>query len=187
MPKARLTKAPPLPNDVRPIGARALKSATDTLRPYLSDSDVLDLFAGQGRFGFACSKEAIRSVTFVEKDRTTGNELTQLLKSKSFPKNVKSQVVLEDALSYLARCSIHFDVIFADPPFPLWNEGFQNQLFLGVSRLLKEESIFLVKHPSRMLLSPLTSGWNLVKQTEFGESQLLYFTYEAAKNKSDIS
>lgn len=188
MSKNRVTQKGSSSNhDVRPIGARALKSAIDTLRPYLHEAHVLDLFAGQGRFGFACSQEAIKCLTFVEKNRATGAELSKLLNSKSFPKAVKGEVILEDALGYLARCSITFDVIFADPPFPLWNETFQNQLFSGVSRLLKDESIFLVKHPSRVLLSPLTDEWNLVKQTEFGESQLLYFTYEAAQNKTDRS
>ena len=38
--------------DVRPVSSLALKSGMDTLRPFLGEAHVLDLFAGLGRFGF---------------------------------------------------------------------------------------------------------------------------------------
>lgn len=182
MPKTRVKTPQKNTNEtVRPIGARALKSAIDTIRPYLHGADVLDLFSGQGRFGATASIELIRSVTFVEKDRNVAKQIDAFIGSKQFPKEVNAKVINQDALSYLKACALKFDVVFADPPFPLWNEEFQNELFLGVAGVLTEESIFLVKHPSRMLLSPLKTGWNLVKKSEFGESTLFYLSYEAVQ------
>ncbi|MBM4303355.1 MAG: hypothetical protein FJ112_03390 [Deltaproteobacteria bacterium] len=170
---------------VRPIGARALKSAMDTLRPHLLGARLLDLFSGQGRFGIEASYEKIESVTFVEKHRTTALALKQSLQQKSFPKDVKTCVECQEAINFLTHCASYFDIVFADPPFPLWDEVFHSRLFSSVVRVLRPGSIFLVKSPSRMVLFPLSEDWKLIKQSEFGESLLLYYQYEGPKqNKS---
>lgn len=173
-----MNKTKPQANDVRPIGARALKSAIDTLRPHLFEASVLDLFAGQGRFGMAASQEGISSVLFVEKDRNTATELKSSISAPKFPKGITAKVICQDAAIFLEQTTEKFDVIFADPPFPLWNESFEKSLFTGVTRVLKPNSIFLVKHPSRMLPCSELSGLTLIKESEFGESRLLYFSYE---------
>jgi 16S rRNA (guanine966-N2)-methyltransferase len=177
MSKKRITPEPDS-FEVRPLGARALKSAMDTLRPYLSQATVLDLYAGQGRFGITAAEEGITSITFVEKNRKTATELKNYLSSPRFPKGVNSRLVTGDVVSFLTEETLKYDLIFADPPFPLWNEVFEKQIFQLVSPLMHSNSIFLVKHPSRMLLSPTTDGWTLYKTTVFGESKLLYFSYE---------
>jgi 16S rRNA (guanine966-N2)-methyltransferase len=153
----------------------------DTLRPHLFGAQLLDLFAGQGRFGIEASYEQIASVIFVEKDRNTATTLKQNLLQKSFPKEVKTLVECQEAIIYLTHCSDSFDIVFADPPFPLWDEAFQAHLFSSVVRVLKPDSIFLVKSPSRMVLFPLSEDWKLIKKSEFGESLLLYYQYEGSK------
>jgi 16S rRNA (guanine(966)-N(2))-methyltransferase RsmD len=178
MSKNRVNKNQTTDDEVRPIGARALKSAIDSLRPYLFEAELLDLFAGQGRFGITASAEGISSVTFVEKSRTTASLLSKQIQAPSFPKTVQARVVCQDTLSFLKYTTQKFDIVFYDPPFPIWNSEFQEKLFSAVSKVLKADSIFLVKHPSRVLLFPLTDAWKLTKQTEFGESELLYFNYE---------
>jgi len=178
MSKTKLKRTHSPTNDVRPIGARALKSAIDTLRPRLFEASVLDLFAGQGRFGIAASQEGLSSVTFVEKDRKTASELKSALSVPSFPKGISTKVICQDAAIFLEQTSEKFDIIFADPPFPLWTQAFEKSLFIAVTRALKTGSIFLVKHPSRMLPCSELSELTLTKESEFGESRLLYFSYE---------
>jgi 16S rRNA (guanine966-N2)-methyltransferase len=178
MPKTKLNKTKPQSQEVRPIGARALKSAIDTLRPRLFEASVLDLFAGQGRFGIAASEEGISSVTFVEKDRKTAAELKLAISAPRFPKEPNAKVVCQDAAIFLEQTQEKFDIVFADPPFPLWSETFEKSLLSAVTRVLKAGSIFLVKHPSRMLPCSEFSRLTLNKESEFGESRLLYFSYE---------
>jgi len=178
MRKTRLTNGNS-PDEVRPIGARALKSAIDTLRPYLLEASVLDLFAGQGRFGITASDEGIREVTFVEKSQRTATDLKSFCVSKQFPKGVKPSVLCQDAFHFLRTTSNQFDIVFADPPFPLWIESFESMLFSSVLRVLKPESIFLVKCPSRMVISTELERLKTIKTSNFGESKLVYFEYES--------
>jgi 16S rRNA (guanine966-N2)-methyltransferase len=162
--------------DVRPIGARALKSAIDTLRPYLPGSKVLDLYCGQGRFGAAALEEGAEAVTFVDINRTNTKTLaSQLKKYGDAP-----TLIAMDALDYLkmaAEKGHKFDIVFADPPFPFWNEKYSGRLVELVQAVLQSDSIFLVKHPSRVVASLPIYGFAEWKTTQFGESLLIYFKY----------
>lgn len=160
-------------DELRPIGARALKSAGDTLRPYLSDAKVLDLYAGQGRFGIVALEEEAAHVSFVESHRATVGELRKALarygeRAKIFP---------QDVFSFLSSTTDSFDLIFADPPFPDWTGDFQARLFGAASQRLQAEGIFLVKHPSRVVLSECSERFKPWKSAVFGESTLAYFRY----------
>lgn len=180
MPK-KLLKPETSADEVRPIGARALKSAIDTLRPQLYQASVLDLFAGQGRFGVTSSDEGINDVTFVEKNRKTASELKTWVGGKQFPKTVKASVVCQDVFLFLETLTDKFDVVFADPPFPQWNENFEKKLFSSIVKALKPGAIFLVKYPSRMIPSSQLKELRLVKTSSFGESKLVYFEYESTQ------
>jgi len=183
MPKSKLSRPKTDDPQLRPIGARALKSALDTLRPYLFEASLLDLFAGQGRFGVTASTEGISSVTFVEKNSRTAAELTALVRSPQFPKSVNATVLCQDVFDFLKLSQNRFDIIFADPPFPLWNQDFEERLFRAVLALLNPDSIFLVKCPGRMVPSFESIGLSQMKSSDFGESRLIYYRYESTKGK----
>ncbi len=165
------------PPELRPIGARALKSAIDTLRPHLQGARVLDLFAGQGRFGIEALNEGAESVTFVENH--PGSVAT--LKVKVSSHGDKASVRRQEVMAYLGMSRDLFDLAFADPPFPLWNEAFFCSLFSAVATHLVPDSIFLVKYPARMIPCVPVIGFREWKTTPFGESKLLYYRYEKDK------
>jgi 16S rRNA (guanine966-N2)-methyltransferase len=165
------------PDDhLRPIGARALKSVTDTLRPWLAGARALDLFAGQGRLGLAALEEEAEDVTFVELDARSARAIAAA--ARQFQS--RARVLNEDAFTFLSRARNEqkkYDLIFADPPFPLWNADFSERLFALVAAVTAEEAIFLVKYPSRMLASNSSNGFSLWKTSLFGESRLMYWNY----------
>jgi 16S rRNA (guanine966-N2)-methyltransferase len=171
-------KKPSANPSLRPVGARALKSASDTLRPHLESASVLDLYAGKGRFGAMALKEGASKVILVEKDRTTAQALRKTLDRDSD----RARVVTGDVFDYLSDPPARFDVIFADPPFEDWDERFFPRLAGAVCRALSEDSIFLVKIPSRVVLSVPPPGFSTWKQTRFGESTLTYYRYGAVGN-----
>lgn len=162
---------------MRPVGARALKSAIDSLRPWLAGSTVLDLFSGQGRFGTAALEEEAELVVFVEKDAKQAGEIKKTIARYGTRAEVRNQ----DAFSFLAAGSAKFDVIFADPPFASWDEPFTGKLAAAVAQVARNGSIFLVKHPTRVVASRTFPGFTHWKSSEFGESQLLYFIYGQEK------
>jgi len=164
--------------ELRPIGARALKSAIDTLRPWLAESRLLDLYSGQGRFGISALDEGAGSVLFVEKDPRTARELENEIRKRKYAD--RGRIVTADALRTLKELGEKkesFDVIFADPPFPIWTPEFAQQLSDGVAAIAAPGSIFLVKHPDRVLPSLSIRSFEHWKTSRFGESKLIYFKY----------
>ncbi len=156
---------------MRPVSARALKSAGDTLRPHLAGARVLDLYAGHGRFGRMALDEGASEAVFVEKDRAHAAALLKDLKGKG-------RVETADVFQWLAKTPQPFELIFADPPFPDWDETLAARLFASVTPWLVPEGIFLVKTPKRVVASPPIGAYRLWKSTPFGESALQYFIYE---------
>lgn len=143
----------------------------DTLRPELSGSRCLDLFAGLGRFGLGALKESAFAVTFVD---TSGPYLEEV-KAAAKPYGDAARFVRDDAFRFLARTEDTFDIVFADPPFPLWKGKFEEKLFAAVLPRLAPSAIFLVKHPEGVIVSG--PGFTRIKISPFGESALSYFTH----------
>lgn len=148
--------------NLRPLPARQLKSAIDTLRPWIPESDVLELYCGRGDFGVRCLQEGAHTVTWVDTDRKAfrGQHLTCL-----------------DAFTFLKQVQkkqIRFDIVLADPPYSDWNSGFLKFLFNAVTGVLKANAIFLVKHPKRVIASPI-ERLTIWKHNLCGDSQLTFF------------
>lgn len=165
---------------LRPVGARALKSAGDTLRPYLDGATVLDLYAGQGRFGVMALEEGAFSAVFVENNHATASSLERSLGSFAG----QSMVMEEDVFVYLKSLKEEkFDLVFADPPFDGFSAKLLTTLADAIRPHLQPDSILVVKQPSRMLVSVPPAGYSLWKQSRFGESSFTYFRVAAVGEK----
>jgi len=167
-------------SSLRPVGARALKSAMDTLRPYLAGASILDLFAGKGRFAYAALENGAEKALLVEKNRTTAQQL-EGLRPKKLSAHHSSRVLCKDVWKFLeSPHTVLYDIIFVDPPFSEWNESYEKKLFAALPERCHPGTILLVKIPSTVLISSHHPGFTLWKITYFGESQLAYFTYDKA-------
>ena len=161
------------PAEPRPIGARALKSVGDTLRPFLPGATVLDLYAGHGRLGLMALDEGADSATFIERHGPTASTLARA----SARWKDRARIECGDALEFLraaAREGLRWDILFADPPFPLWTPAFAGDLWAAAASCTDEGGIFLVKHPRRVVAFLPAVGFRLWKSVNFGESQLIY-------------
>jgi 16S rRNA (guanine(966)-N(2))-methyltransferase RsmD len=167
------------PTELRPIGSRALKSCIDTLRPHLFGSRILELFAGQGRVSFAALSEGAISTLLIEKNKILAKELKNHI-PKKLGSDKTIEILCQDAWTFLSSPprAPGFDIIFADPPFPQWDKLDQSHFFSLIGHFCKSGTIFLVKTPSRMLLSSEHPRFSLWKLAHFGESQFAYFLYE---------
>lgn len=164
-------------SSLRPIGARALKSAIDTLRSHLLGATVLELFAGQGRFSYAALLEGAQSSLMIEMHKDTARRLFAL-RPKKIPTDRVHQVLCQDVWKFLERPTGDlYDIIFVDPPFEDWNDDLEKKLFQSIIPFCHRGTILLVKYPSQMLLSSEHPEFKLWKINQFGESKLAYFSY----------
>ena len=164
--------------EVRPIPARLLKSLGDSLRPYLSESRVLDLYAGTGSMGLKLLAEGAATCDFVETNRKLCQSIQAELKKRAWEGSVCCQSVEE----FLKQSEPEaYDIVLADPPFPLWEDAnFTLQFPQDAARLVNKSGLFVMKVPSGLLPPPSICDLNRKKSSAVGDSQLVY--YEAAPN-----
>jgi len=162
--------------DLRPLTSRSLKSIADTLRPFVPGAKVIDLFAGQGRFGARMLEMGAELVVFVEKDKKSCELLDKNLKNYLG----KYKIVQGDCLDFLnnSRGVSGFDLLFADPPYRLWEGQFSEALMRGVQSVLGADSIFLVRYPKKVLASPSIQNFTYWKTSTFGDSEVMYLRFD---------
>ena len=96
---------------LRPTLTRTRETLFNWLRPYITDSKVLDLFAGSGSLGFEAISQGAINLTLVELDRST----LQHLKSQTALFDPNIAVIQGDAIQFLNQTKKTFDIIFLDP------------------------------------------------------------------------
>lgn len=158
--------------EVRPLTSFAIKSIGDTLRPFFSGSKILDLFAGLGTFSEIALKNGAEFAVAIENNRSTYLQL-----KSNFAKETKMSPLREDVFSYLANTREVYDIIFADPPYPLWDDKFQKMFLPLISGQLEKDGIFLVRHPKKVVLLEEFLKLPSWKTKTIGESQVSYFKY----------
>ncbi|RLY94718.1 16S rRNA (guanine(966)-N(2))-methyltransferase RsmD [Kocuria tytonicola] len=101
------------------------------------DARVLDLFAGSGALGLEAASRGAAVVTLVEKAATAAKVCREnaALLAASCPET-KLTTVHSGVAGYLGRAPFHrWDLVLADPPYPLENAELTRLLSLLVGRL----------------------------------------------------
>ncbi len=123
---------------VRPTSSK-VKQAIFNILYDISGLTFLDLFAGTGGVGMEAIKRGAEKVVFVEKDKKVCLELKEkLLKFKE-----KTEVRCMDAVSFLKKSNMKFDIIFADPPYSY--RGY-DKLIDASLKALNEGGVFILEH-----------------------------------------
>jgi 16S rRNA (guanine(966)-N(2))-methyltransferase RsmD len=103
--------------DIRPTSDFAKGGIFNILdaRKGLAGARVLDLFSGTGNLAIEAISRGAASAVTVEVDRTAANAISKT--ATRFGIDGQVVVVNTDAATYLGRSPIHYDVVFADPPY----------------------------------------------------------------------
>ncbi len=138
---------PPTNITARPTTDFAKESLFNVLnnRIDFEDISVLDLFAGTGSIGLECISRGARDVIAVE---TAGTQLNFIRKICNELQIDNLMLVRGDVFKYMASCRLHFDFIFADPPYQLAELPIVPDKIFEFG-LLKPEGIFVLEHSGR--------------------------------------
>ena len=150
---------------IRPSPDRVRETLFNWLQTTIVGARCLDLFAGSGAIGFEALSRGASGVVFVDREPLIGRYLRETL-ARLGAEN--GQVIVTDALAYLARATGKFDIVFLDPPF---GKGLIAPVVDAlVNRdLLTPQSIVYVECEAEMATPPLPQGWVLAKSKRAGQ------------------
>ncbi len=113
--KGRKCTIPPRDREFRPTRERVRTAVADLLMPRIPGSDVADICAGSGIFGFEMISRGAGRVTFVERDRFRGRLIEA--HAERFGVRERCQVFVMDAREFAGTCARKYDIIYFDPPY----------------------------------------------------------------------
>ncbi len=158
------------PGEIRPAMDRMRTSVFSILGP-LDGLSFLDLFSGSGLVGIEAASRGAGPVDLVEKDFGKKAVIHRNLSWVQEP----IQLHLADVRAFLKRAHRRWDMIYADPPFPM--AGKLEVLQLVAERALLVPGGSLLLHYPDEESFPQTVG-SLVRydHREYGRSQVVFYT-----------
>ncbi len=164
----------PRGRELRPTSDRLKESLFDILSPAISDSVVLDVFAGTGAIGIEALSRGAGEVVFIE----SGREGCALIRRNLDVCGIASgyRLIREDAftaLRQLSREGFAADVIFLDPPYA-W-QPYQD-LLGNLSGLSRSSTTIVFEHDRRAALPESGAGFTRARVVRQGDHCLSFYT-----------
>ena len=138
----------------------------------LEGADVLDLFAGTGMIGIGCASRGAESITLVEKQNRSCNQIKEHFKLLRYERAV---VVTGDCFSFIQKASSSFDFVFADPPFDM-KDLEKIPGLINKSGIVKKNGVFVLEHGERNVFS---EEEGFVESRKFGHVVFSFFNFES--------
>ena len=151
----------------------ALFSALEAQLGSLAGLRFLDLYAGSGAIGLEAMSRGAGVVTSVESDRRTARLVQDNATALGFH---KVEVIAQPVARVLGQHPrAPYDVVFADPPYPLEKEEVEAALALLVEhQWLATGSVLVVERSARSVEPAWPAGLVRERAKTYGETVLWY-------------
>jgi len=117
---------------------------------YFDEITVLDLFSGSGNISYEFASRGCGKITAVELHSGCIDFIAKTATDLSLP----IQVIKSDVFPFLQKTNDQFDVIFADPPYALPIEEFEQIATMVFEKnLLSDGGVLIIEHEKHTDLS----------------------------------
>ena len=136
----------------------------------ISNSRVLDLFAGSGALGIETLSRGAKSCLFVEKDFKAANIVKGNLASLKESKGEVWNMDYQAALAKAKEKGLVFDIVFLDPPYAM-KDAYQTSVdFLLQNNMLGEEACLILEYEGEI---PFVSSLPFQREYRYGKTKVL--------------
>jgi 16S rRNA (guanine966-N2)-methyltransferase len=157
-------RALPHAHDARPVPGRLRTSLFSVLGPLVEDACVLDLCAGVGALGLEALSRGARRVVLLDKDPRAVRALERWVEAAG--EAASARVLCADAVRGPLPDEA-YDLVFADPPFGLWDEGQGPALLERAAACVAPGGVLAVKVPAGLEVGA-PPGLGLLRRVEQG-------------------
>ena len=158
--------------EIRPAMDRMRTSLFSILGP-LDGISVLDLFSGSGLVGIETASRGAAEVDLVEKD--WGKKPT-ILKNLAWVEE-PVRLHLTEVKSFLKRADRQWDLIYADPPFPLAGKLEILEL-VSQKNLLSPQGTLVLHYPGEESYPEHVGQLRQFDHRNYGRSHLVFYTID---------
>ncbi len=171
----------PAGRETRPTTDRVREALFSRLEHdgWIQDLAVLDLFAGSGALGLEAASRGAATVTLVEQQAPAARAIARNAEELGLHSGCQLAVVTDKVQKFLTRAPQQYDLVIADPPYPLDEEELAEVLRTLATGWLTAQALVVVER-SRRSPEPRWSGrLQGIDQRRYGEAQLWFAQYDA--------
>jgi 16S rRNA (guanine966-N2)-methyltransferase len=167
----------PAGQDTRPILDRQKEALFNILQDAFPSDGVWDVFAGSGALGFEALSRGAAHGTFVERGRDAFEVLRRNVESLGFSDRVT--LLRGSAFDLDPARFPPADLLFLDPPFPLYDED-PDRVHALLVRLMSSAGfdpggVAVLRFRTGSVTAPCPSGLEETDRRRFGDSTLVWF------------
>lgn len=178
--KARGRRLETLPGlETRPTAERVKEALFSVLQFEIEGRRVLDLFAGSGQLGIEALSRGAQGCVFVDSSREAAEVIRRNLKAVGLTAN--TQVLCQDAASYLNRHGDRFDIAFLDPPYA---SGLLEATLRQVVPFMNPGGVIVCESDRDMELPERVGDFVLAKLYPYGRVRIWLYRFDAAGQKN---
>ena len=169
---------------IRPTSDRVKEALFSILGDNVINSKFLDLFSGCGSIGIEAYSRGAAEVIFVDASIKSIEILNSNIRKIGIEKYIEIvNMNYNNAICKLADRGKKFDIIFADPPYKS-NIYFDILRMIDHKNILTKNGIVVIEQDSKEPESYINGYLKLIKKKIYGNSQLLFYTFNEY-NKED--
>ena len=160
-------------HSIRPTTNKIKEYIFELLGGFVKDAFVLDLFSGSGSLGIEAMSRGAKEVTFVDNSKRSLDVLRKNLNAIAVEEPYR--IIRKDAMLFLKRNSVSYDLIFADPPFK-WNL-FNDMLVLAFKpENISEKGIFVIESEKSHAIEWNDKNFKVLRQKTFDRSVITFLS-----------
>jgi len=165
---------------IRPTKDVVREAIFDTLRGWIINKKVIELFAGTGALGIEAISEGAEKVIFVENNK----KAIEILKKNITKIGVEEKTVVlkgtvEDRIKEMRN--FKYDLVIVDPPYEFSTKKLKDLLESIIdSQIINENGIIVVEHKVKYTI-PESEKFTVYKNKKYGKTSVSYLV----KRKKD--
>ncbi len=159
------------PGVIRPAMDMMRESMFMSLGP-LDGLSFLDLFSGSGCVAIEAASRGANPIHLVEMDRGKKEVIEKNLTLVEEDKHL----FMMDVNRFIATCTRSYDIVYADPPFPMDGKIELTQK-IADNHLVKQGGLYIIHYPREEGNDwpDEITGFTFVKEKRYGRSLLRYY------------
>jgi len=157
----------PKSSKIRPTTDKTRSAIFSSLYDEVEGARVLDGFAGSGSFGVEAVSRGASFCLFIDQDISCIKSNMSLLEKGTY------KVVKGDFLKIGAGFEKHFDIIFIDPPYGVYDPS-EIVKTIKCQELLAKGGVLIYEESVRTDFSGFQSDLEIVKEKKYGETVIRY-------------
>ncbi len=159
----------------RPTMDRVKESIFAIIQNNISNSIVLDLFAGSGNLGIEAISNGAKLVYFNDKNKKCLNVIREnLCDFNVLDKGILTNMDYHEALNYYSNKAIKFDLVFLDPPYKdkIINDILEDMI---IKKILCENALIICELTVNDIF--VNDKLLLIKERKYGEKKVFIYKY----------